>query len=403
MRILWHSATPMCNTGYGVITKEIIPRLKAAGHFVRVGTKHADQRWHEWNGFEVFEGVDTQIVIQMLEDEAFDYIITCWDIWQMYQKRPYPKEKWVAWVPIDTEWMSKDLIEVTKQAGVVAGMSKHGMRELAANGFADATYIPLGVDTNVFRLKAEGGKAFRDSFGWAGNFVIGTVGLNYPNDRKGFIPLMRAFREFHKRHDEARLFIHSFANYRGDYEGSINYHEIVADLGIDKITAWPDQGELVLGRINNETLCDIYNGFDVFCLATRGEGFGLPILEAQACGVPVCVSNTTTGAELCFCGELIAVNELDDAMFSLNRTWRLDCRPSAILEALEKVYDKWLNGGLKEQAEKATAKVLEYSWDNVWQTYWVPFLAMLEARLTKKALAEEATANNEFYAKEGLL
>jgi len=83
-----------------------LPRLRDAGHFVRVGTKHGDQAWHDWQGFEIFEGVDILTVNRMLEDEGFDYIFTLWDIWTLHGRRPYPKEKWVAHIPVDTEWIS---------------------------------------------------------------------------------------------------------------------------------------------------------------------------------------------------------------------------------------------------------------------------------------------------------
>tara|TARA_B100001094_G_C17899062_1_gene655516 strand:- start:337 stop:810 length:474 start_codon:yes stop_codon:yes gene_type:complete len=37
---------------------------------------------------------------------------------------------------------------------------------------------------------------------------------------------------------------------------------------------------------------------DVFVLPTAGEGFGIPTLEAMCSGVPICVTNYTTGYEL---------------------------------------------------------------------------------------------------------
>ena len=44
---------------------------------------------------------------------------------------------------------------------------------------------------------------------------------------------------------------------------------------------------------------DVYNVMDVFLLTTSGEGFGIPILEAQSCGIPTLVTNYTTTYELC--------------------------------------------------------------------------------------------------------
>ena len=41
------------------------------------------------------------------------------------------------------------------------------------------------------------------------------------------------------------------------------------------------------GKIADEELVATYNSFKLFCLPSQQEGFGLPVLEAENCGVPV--------------------------------------------------------------------------------------------------------------------
>ena len=103
MRILWHSVSPLATTGYGICTKELTRRIRDLGHFVRIGTKHGDHKWYAHDGFEVFDGVDTLLVNEMIEADNFDYIFTMWDIWVINEKRQYPKDKWIASIPVDTE------------------------------------------------------------------------------------------------------------------------------------------------------------------------------------------------------------------------------------------------------------------------------------------------------------
>lgn len=381
MRILWHSTSPICRTGYGNITRALITKLRDAGHFVRVGTKHGDKNWHDWNGFDIFEAVDTVIVNQMLQNEGFDYILTMWDIWLMYEKRPYPKKKWVAYVPVDTEWISPQLVSVAQQAGMVIAMSEHGLRELQGAGIY-THYAPLGIDTKVFRPDDSGRQDFRSHFGWGDDiFVIGSVGLNYKDDRKGFIPLMTAFKEFHKRHPNARLYIHSLANERNTVGDCVIYHELAAHLGIDSLLAWPNQSDYLLGRIDEDQLCNIYNGFDVFCLSTKGEGFGMPIIEAQACGVPVITTATTTGPELVGPGWLIDVNPMDDRAFLMHQGWRLEPRPSQILAQLEAAYAAWQGSAWGEFKAKSVENAVRFEGNAVWSKYWLPLLAEMEKRL----------------------
>jgi len=52
------------------------------------------------------------------------------------------------------------------------------------------------------------------------------------------------------------------------------------------------------GPIKDEDLPALYNGADLFVFPSLHEGFGLPPLEAMACGVPVLVSNSASLPEV---------------------------------------------------------------------------------------------------------
>jgi glycosyltransferase involved in cell wall biosynthesis len=58
--------------------------------------------------------------------------------------------------------------------------------------------------------------------------------------------------------------------------------------------------------ISEEDLNEIYNACDIFTLPTRGEGFGLPILEAMSAGIPIVVTDYSAHPEWARgCGELV--------------------------------------------------------------------------------------------------
>lgn len=52
------------------------------------------------------------------------------------------------------------------------------------------------------------------------------------------------------------------------------------------------------GFVEEEDLPALYNGADLFAFPSLYEGFGLPVLEAMACGVPVVTSNTSSLPEV---------------------------------------------------------------------------------------------------------
>jgi len=401
MKILFHTTSPQAHSGYGNVCREFAIRLKKQGHFVRVATKHPYVGWVKWNDIEVCEGVRIDLLCQMIEEEEFDYIFSIWDIWQLYGKRQFPKEKWVAYVPIDTEWISERLAQVclgtdlavqknlpdkpqARGPGYHIAMSKHGVRELRSIGLKPL-YSPLGIDLETFKPVPKWRTFFRDNYGYDdSHFVIGSVGLNYGDDRKGFIPLLRAFKKFHDRHPEARLYLHTHA--QGKIDGTINYLKIVGMLGINELVSWPDQLASDLGRIDEDRMCSIYNGMDVFCSPQKGEGFGLCLVESQACGVPIITTATTTGPELSTNPDfLISVSD-NDLRFMPNNCFRYEVGETPVLEALEKAYAVWKNDKDTWEAEKAKAieKAKGYGWDFIWDKYWSAIFEMLEKQLEEK-------------------
>jgi glycosyltransferase involved in cell wall biosynthesis len=52
------------------------------------------------------------------------------------------------------------------------------------------------------------------------------------------------------------------------------------------------------GGVSEEDLPVLYNGAEVLVYPAFAEGFGLPVLEAMACGTPVITSNTTSLPEV---------------------------------------------------------------------------------------------------------
>ncbi|HXS15180.1 MAG TPA: glycosyltransferase family 1 protein [Candidatus Saccharimonadales bacterium] len=100
-----------------------------------------------------------------------------------------------------------------------------------------------------------------------------------------------------------------------------------------------------LGFVPDEDLVAIYNGATVFVMPSLYEGFGLPILEAMACGCPVITSSKGSLREVA-----------GDAAYTVNQD-----SIESIAEGLQKVIgDRQLQ---KKLSEKGLAQAKKFSWE----------------------------------------
>jgi len=85
-----------------------------------------------------------------------------------------------------------------------------------------------------------------------------------------------------------------------------NYKDVLAEIKKERLeneiifTNYVLQGDLPL----------IYNGADLFVYPSLYEGFGIPVMEAMACGIPVVTSNTSSLPEITQ-GAAVLVDPLD--------------------------------------------------------------------------------------------
>jgi glycosyltransferase involved in cell wall biosynthesis len=70
---------------------------------------------------------------------------------------------------------------------------------------------------------------------------------------------------------------------------------------------------IITGYVSDEDLPVLYQMSQLFLFPSLREGFGIPIIEAMACGVPVITSNTSSMPEVAGdAGHLIDPNKTDD-------------------------------------------------------------------------------------------
>jgi glycosyltransferase involved in cell wall biosynthesis len=156
--------------------------------------------------------------------------------------------------------------------------TRWGKQLLVDNGFdASAVHVvPEGVDVNLFTPRRDGAiRPFR--FLNVGRCTV----------RKGVGDLVRAFcREF-ASDERVELVLHCGAG-TADWLG----RQLARD-GIRKHAPI-----LVSAPCGEAALVDTYNRADALVLASKSEGWGLPAVEAMACGLPVIATSYSALAEL---------------------------------------------------------------------------------------------------------
>lgn len=400
MKIHWFSNGPWVGTGYGVQTKLFLPRIRSLGHELSATAFYGLQGGIlSMNGFTVYPNGFTDYGGDILAANAkhakADIVITLIDAW-VYKPEMFQGVRWVPLFPVDMEPIPPPVLNAVKHAYQGIVYSQFGKR-MAENAGLDVRYVPHAIDTTVFaprdkREAREKVKLPQDAF------IVGMVAANKGTpSRKAFQQNIEAFAHFRTHHSDAILVLHTTSGQNGEMAG-INLPELCETLGLRVGTdvLFADQYMLRINGYNDEYMATLYSAMDVHLLASMGEGFGVPILEAQACGTPVIVGDWTSMPELCFAGWKVprpttyvsGYGDIQERYWTPLAAYQVIPRIGDILEALEHAYDK---RGDEELCQRARNGALAYDADTVTETYWKPVLAEIERRITREQRLSETS------------
>ena len=164
--------------------------------------------------------------------------------------------------------------------------------------------ILLAADEKFKPLNNEETKEVRQKYNLKFPFIL-YVGILEP--RKNIPTLIDAFYKLKKKNSPTKLVIAGKKGWK--------YKEIFET--INKLNLQKDV--IFTGYVPDEDLPALYNAADLFVFPSLYEGFGLPPLEAMACGCPVITSNTSSLPEVIGDAGIIVnpydVDALADAMY----------------------------------------------------------------------------------------
>ena len=191
-------------------------------------------------------------------------------------------------VPALAAYLTKVVPKAVKAADVVATVSHEVSRTLIKHFHTPPeklTVVPNGVGAHFRRITDPillG--ATQHKFGLKHPFVL-AVGTLEP--RKNHIGLIKAFYQARKKKNGPAML--AIAGGQGWlYEET---QRLVAELKLERQVRF-------LGRVSDLELVTLYSMADIFAFPSFFEGFGIPPIEAMACGAPVITSTTSSLPEV---------------------------------------------------------------------------------------------------------
>lgn len=404
-RILWVSNAPWAGTGYGQQSAQMLQRLKKDKYEIAAvanyGLEASSFNWPtDYGDIKIYprgyEVWSNDIIPAHMHDwssqdlTAQKLLITLFDVWVFKGPR---WDEWpvVSWVPIDHMPAPDEVIKWCKKPNVTPiAMSKFGQAMLNNVGL-ESFYIPHAIE-NVFEPTEQvmlDNNELLDTRSFLGlpkdAFVVGMNAANKGTSpsRKAFAENFLAFALFARKHPEAILYLHTDPT---PAAGGLDLIGLLRAVGLKDTQYRFVDTYLYRTFINQKTLAAIYTQMDVLLATSFGEGFGIPTIEAQACGTPVIASNFMASQELI--GDGWAIDGQPYWDFAQKSWFHIPLVPN-IVEALEAAFNR-----TRQRSQKAIDFAKQYDADLIFDTMWKPTLkAIFDAQLAKPMSIHKKSKN----------
>lgn len=177
---------------------------------------------------------------------------------------------WEHNTTLPNDKFTRRMIQWANQIIVVSEPIREQFLELEPSAAKKITVIANGVDTEIFRAEPETRLALRRALEIENNWVVGTVSRLSPE--KGIAYFVNAANQLANEMPRARFLI------VGDGPEAERLRAYATTDALQFVGA-------------QENIAEWLNAFDLFVMPSLEESFGLAVVEAMACGLPVIATN----------------------------------------------------------------------------------------------------------------
>lgn len=296
MRVLW-VGDAIASTGFSRCTHAACDALHEAGHEVHVvGLNHwGDEHDYPYSIYPPYQPLDggrdtfgVGRMARLAQRIKPDVIVLLNDPWNVeayldaLEQVGLQETPVVGWLAVDSKNQKG---EPLSRLDHVVVWTEWAARELQRGGYEGTpSVVLLGVGREFQPTDRKRARAHVLPEGIPQDgYIVGVVGRNQP--RKRLDLTLEYFAAWIQEHEveDAYLYLHvaPTGERACDLVSLARYHGLKGRV----VVAQPDVGRGVAA----EEMPLIYSAFDCLFTTTQGEGWGLPVLEAMACGTPCIV------------------------------------------------------------------------------------------------------------------
>lgn len=231
--------------------------------------------------FHIIDHSDGYLVTRLKKDSTT--VVTCHDLINLVRPELFQD---MARFPQLSMAMWKRSLKAMCKANRVITVSRHTAQDAIQHlplKPEQIETVPDGVESIYRPLEAQTAAKFRLTLGIPSqSCCLLNVGSNHP--RKNIITILKVVDYLHRK----GLPIH-FCKAGDDFSGE--QKKYISDRQLSACITY-------VGKPDKATLVKIYNAADLLVAPSTYEGFGITVLEAMACGLPVIAANVTSLPEV---------------------------------------------------------------------------------------------------------